>query len=82
MEKMSKLKRAWHLKMNAKRYQRMVQMMEGMSVRDMEMDVDWIKSRIIEMMEVEDQMQDEIREWLVDRDGEQVKPQVEVTKNI
>ena len=57
-------------------------MMEEMSVGDMEMEVGWIESRITEMMEVVDQMQDEIRDWLVDRDGDQVMPQVEVTKNI
>ena len=34
MEKMSRLKRAWQLKMNSKRYQRMVQIMEEMSVWD------------------------------------------------
>ena len=46
------------------------------------MEVGWIESRITEMMEVEDQKQDEIGEWVVDRDGDQVMPQLEVTKNI
>ena len=68
--------------MNSKRYQRMVQIMEEMSVGDMEMEVGWIESRITEMMEVEDQKQDEIGEWVVDRDGDQVMPKVVVTKNI
>ena len=46
------------------------------------MEVGWIESRITEMMEVEVQKQDEIREWVVDRDGDQVMPKVVVTKNI
>ena len=82
LEKMSRLKRAWQLKMEAGKYQRMIAIMEQMSVGDMEMEVDWIKSKIIEMMEMEYQVDVETKKWLVDRDGDQVMPQVEVRKAI
>ena len=39
MEKVDRLKKAWLLKMNTK-YQRMVIMMEGMTVEDIEMDME------------------------------------------
>ena len=78
MEKVDRLKKAWLLKMNARKYQRMVIMMEGMTVEDIEMDMEWIESRIIEMMEVEDQTDDSTGVWLEDKDGDQVMPEVEV----
>ena len=41
MEKVDRLKKTWLLKMNARKYQRMVIMMEGMTVEDIEMDMEW-----------------------------------------
>ena len=38
MEKIDRLKKAWLLKMNARKYQRMVIMMEEKTVEDMAMD--------------------------------------------
>ena len=53
--------------------------MEGMTVEDIKMEMEWIESRITEMMEVEDQTRTDVKEWLEDRDGDQVMPQVKVT---
>ena len=50
IEKMERLKKAWQLKVKAVRYQSMVLMMEGMSLQEMEMEMDWIESSIIERM--------------------------------
>ena len=57
MEKVDRLKRAWQLKVNAQKYQRMVTMIEGITVDDMRMEMEWIETKITEMMEVEDQAQ-------------------------
>jgi hypothetical protein len=58
MEKIDRLKKAWLLKMNAMKYQRMVIMMEEMTVEDMAMDMEWIESKIMDMMDVKDQTDD------------------------
>jgi hypothetical protein len=80
MEKVDRLKRAWQLKMNARRFQRMVTMMVGLTVDYMGMEMEWIETKITEMMEVEDQVKVETKEWLEDRDGDMVMHQVEVTE--
>ena len=43
LEKVDRLKRAWQLKMNAKKYQRMIILMEGMKLEDIEMEMEWIE---------------------------------------
>ena len=79
MEKVYRLRRARQLKMNDKKYQKMVILMEGMMVEDINMEIEWIESKITEMMEVEDQTRDNAEEWLEDRRIGQVMPEVKVT---
>ena len=52
--------------------------LEELSVCFMEMEVDSIEIRIYEMMELEDWAGEDDKEWIVDRDGDQVMPQVEL----
>jgi hypothetical protein len=47
-----------------------------MMVEDIAMDMERIESKIIEMMEVEDQTDGRTGVWLEDKDGDQVMPEV------
>ena len=49
-----RLQRAWRLGVEAKKYARMISMLEELSVDDMEMEVEDIEIMINEMMETED----------------------------
>ena len=77
IEKTDRLQKAWRLKMDYRKCQRMISMMEELSVTDLEMEMDWIESKVLEMMELEDQDEDYVSLGEKDKDGDQVMPQEE-----
>jgi hypothetical protein len=78
LEKKERLQRAWRLGMEAKRYARMIRMLEELSVDDMEMEVESIEMIVNKMMEIEDWAGEDDTDWQEDIDGDQVMTQVKV----
>ena len=77
MEKTDRLKKAWKLSMEHKKCQRMIMMMETLSMLEMEMEMDWIETKILQMMESDDLDDGDVQVGVEDRDGDQVIPQEE-----
>ena len=75
IEKTERLQKAWKLKMEERKYQRMIAMMKELSVTDMEMEMDFIESKVLEMMELEDQDGDEVKVGGECKNGDQIMPQ-------
>ena len=78
LEKKERLQRALRLGMEAKRYARMIRMLEELSVDDMEMEMESIEMIVNEMMEIEDWAGEDDSDWQKDKDGDQIMPQVEI----
>jgi hypothetical protein len=51
MEKTERLKRAWKLTMEQRKCQRMIEMMETLSVLKLDMEMEWIETKILEKMD-------------------------------
>ena len=73
MEKMERLKKAWKLTMEHRKCQKMIMMMETLSVLEMEME--WIETKVLEMMECDEQDDRDVQIGVEDEDGDQVMPE-------
>jgi hypothetical protein len=51
MEKQDRLKKAWKLTLEQRKFQRMMEMMETLSVLELDMEMEWIETKILEMMD-------------------------------
>ena len=62
--------------MEAKKYHRMVTMMEELALMHEELDIDNIEQKVLEMMETGVKENDDVRAWEVDTEGDQIMHQV------
>ena len=68
MEKTERLKKAWKLSMEHRKCQKMIMMMETLSMLEMKMEMDWIETKILEMMECDDLDDMDVQVGVEDRD--------------
>ena len=54
LKKKDRIKEAWRLSMEAKKFERMTRMLEELTIDDMEMEVESIEMIIYEMLDIED----------------------------
>ena len=70
---MERLKKACKLTMEHRKCQKMIMMMETLSVLEMEME--WIETKVLEMMECDEQDDRDVQIGVEDEDGDQVMPE-------
>jgi hypothetical protein len=73
MEKTERLKRAWKLTMEHRKCQMMIQMMGTLSVLELDMEMEWIETKVLELMDCE--VEESVEVGLKDEDGDQIMPE-------
>ena len=72
MEKSERLKKAWKLSMEHRKCQKMIMMMETLSMLEMKMEMDWIETKVLEMMECAEHDDRDVQIGVEDEDGDQI----------
>ena len=62
--------------MEARKFHRLVTMIDELALMHEEMDIDDIEQRVLEMMEMGVEENDDVQAWEVDTEGDQIMHQV------
>ena len=74
LQKKERVQKAWSKSMEARKYLRMVTMMDELAIMHEEMAIDDIEQRVLEMMEMGVEENDDVQAWEVDTEGDQIMP--------